>query len=854
MKKSNVRYLTTALAATAFLASSPSSSALGIGEMHLQSALNQNLQAEISLILSEGEKTNDLQIGLASNSKFDEAGIPWTVFLSKIKFTTTTANGKTAIKLSSTEVLKEPFLDFLLEIKSSKGTLYREFTVLVDPPSAYQSTQLLPESTPKKSDLAQRFISAPTPYSSSDERTYGPVRENETLWSIAAQFNEQNNISVNRMLAAIYITNPDAFYTNESHALIAGKMLKIPAEFSNVKPKKSKAKSSHIQTVKHTQKAAVITANKAPIESDATKQKVVELEKQVSVMQKTIVEKDAEMVALKTPKVTENPAVILPVVSSPATPEITAPTSPITIPTTVPEETVAVLPQPLPIETPKVAPQPAPIVVPNVPSTTPTTSENYFGIPTDMYYYVVGGAGSLLLGVLGWLQIRTRNKAKNANSEILPETPESDVNETMNDNNEQKATNSLDKMFDDEFDSYPTDFEELSFGLNDFTNNTAAAADKQSDDDILYKADVYCSYGNHELAQKLLHDEFIKQPDAHNYALRLLKLYVTEKNKIEFKNFVFELAELGKKDLPEFWTQVSNLASDFYPEALVFNSPAISDASIDKMFSMDSVDFDMMNFDNPDDKEIIFGESTTTEDFLNSELLETEQKELTFDLDFSGFSIDEVTEPEALTFEIPTEKSAEMDLDFSHFSIDEAAEPEALAFEIPTEKSAEMDLDFSHFSIDKAAEPEALAFEIPTEKSAEMDLDFSHFSIDKAAEPEALVFEIPTEKSAEMDLDFSEFTKSLETKAVEIPETKEFKPINNSLNFEKISHLEEEKVSPTYFNLTAVHNSEEKKLDYSEMSDSEFAESLAAEILEKCKIKEQLCRQKIAQEVLSKLC
>ena len=96
--------------------------------------------------------------------------------------------------------------------------------------------------------------------------------------------------------------------------------------------------------------------------------------------------------------------------------------------------------------------------------------------------------------------------------------------------------------------------------------------------------------------------------------------------------------------------------------------------------------------------------------------------------------------------------------------------------------------------------------------------------------------------------------KSLETKAVEIPETKEFKPINNSLNFEKISHLEEEKVSPTYFNLTAVHNSEEKKLDYSEMSDSEFAESLAAEILEKCKIKEQLCRQKIAQEVLSKLC
>ncbi len=798
MKKSNVRYLTTALATTAFLASSPSS-ALGIGEMHLQSALNQNLQAEISLILSEGEKSNDLQIGLASNSKFDEAGIPWTVFLSKIKFTTVIENGKTAIKLSSAEVLKEPFLDFLLEIKSSKGTLYREFTVLVDPPSAYQSTQLLPESTPKKSDLAQRFISAPTHYSSTNERTYGPVRENETLWSIAAQFNEQNNVSVNRMLAAIYIANPDAFYANESRALIAGKMLKIPAEFSNVKPKKSKAKQSHTQTGKNIHKT-IAPINQTPIESADAKQKVVELEKQLSVMQKTIAEKDAEMVVLKTPTVTENPAVILPIVPTTATPEsVAAPTLPIAVPTAiVPEETVAVLP-PQPIETPKVAPLPAPIIVPTASSTT-STPENYFGIPADVYYYVAGGVGSLLLGVLGWLQIRTRNKAKNPDSEILLETPESDINETMN-NNEQKTANSLDKMFDDEFDSYTADFEELSFGLNDFANNDAAATDKKSDDDILYKADVYCSYGNHELAQKLLHDEFTKQPDAHNYALRLLTLYVTEKNKIEFKNFVFELAELGKKDLPEFWTEVSNLASDFYPEALIFNSPAISsDTSIDKMFSMDNVDFDMMNFDNSDDKEIIFGESTT-EDFLNSKSLETEQKEPTFDLDFSGFSIDEA-----------------------------AAEPEVLAFEISTdEKVAEMELDFSGFSIDEAAEPEVLAFEISTdEKVAEMELDFNDFS-------------------------FS-LKKSTEPEAVEILETKEFSQIENQLNFEKSSSLAEEQITQTYFNLTTVHNAEEKKLDYSEMSDAEFAESLAAEILEKCKIKEQLCRQKIAQEVLSRLC
>jgi len=163
MKKNSMRHLTTALAAAAFLASSPSSSALGIGEMHLQSALNQNLKADISLVLAEGEKGSDFQISFASNAKFDEAGIPWTLFLSKVKFKTVIENGKTVIKLSSTEVLKEPFLDFLLEIKGSKGTLYREFTVLVDPPIAYQSVESL---SPNPSKLPQHFVSAPVPFSS----------------------------------------------------------------------------------------------------------------------------------------------------------------------------------------------------------------------------------------------------------------------------------------------------------------------------------------------------------------------------------------------------------------------------------------------------------------------------------------------------------------------------------------------------------------------------------------------------------------------------------------------------------------------------------------------------------------
>lgn len=826
MKKSNVRHLTTALAAAAFLASSPSSSALGIGEMHLQSALNQNLKADISLILSEGEKGSDFQIGFAPNAKFDEAGIPWSVFLSKIKFKTVTENGNTVIKLTSTEVLKEPFLDFLLEIKGSKGTLYREFTVLVDPPAAYQSVKTLPESTSNSSKLPQRFVSVPTPFSSTELSATTPK------------------------------TKPTPKSVSHVHHAPAIKHA----------PKKEKSPTPVLANPLASNAPKVTSIAKTQIEP-AAQQKVIELEKQVSAMQKTIAEKDAQMVALKASNIVQKPVTVVPpmtpdviptpVVVPPALPPsplippvILSPEnsiSPVITPPITVEEAIAVLPPPI---TPPTVIPPVAKVIPTPMTSTTVAPENYFGIPADMYYYIAGGLGSLLLGVLGWLRLRARNNAK-IGTEIPPETQE-----IVNDDSEN--TDSLNEIFDDEFDMNAADFENLSTSnFGDFTKNDP---DKHTTDDVLYKASVYCSYGNNELAEKLLHDEFIKTPNTHDYALYLLKLYVSKDDKEKFKDFVFELAKLGKNDLSEFWAQVSDLASDFYPEALFFtHPPAVPDPStsipfdeifasgnLNEKFRDDNIDFDAMSFDDADDQEITFGE-LTKEEALGDESLEiqasslgelTKKEEPVFDLNFGGFTIDESLETEALTFEMPPEKEAKVELDFSGFDFGKTPESEALAFEIPVEKESNMKLDFSSFAsaIGESLETKKMIFETPVEKEPEMELDFSAFSMEKPLEPETVAFEIPTKKEPEV----LAFKKSA--------------PFKSSLDFEKVSHLVEEKIAQTYLDLATIHKEEEAQLDYLEMSDSEFAESLAAEVLEKCKIKEQLCRQRIAQEVLSKLC
>jgi pilus assembly protein FimV len=241
-----VRNLTKALTVVSLLAP-VSGHSLGIGDIRVRSALNQNLNAEIALVASKGEKPSNIKVSLASADKFDEAGVPWTYFLSKIKFNTVVKpNGSMVIKVTSREALKEPYLNFLLEVTWPKGSLYREFTVLVDPPSDYeQSTYQEPVYQERAYPLTSQYENYPTQqtysprprpvrHSNRPKRTsngsYGGqivTRRNDTLWKVAARVRGAG-VSVEQMMMSLYEKNPNAFYQQNVNALAAGKTLKIP--------------------------------------------------------------------------------------------------------------------------------------------------------------------------------------------------------------------------------------------------------------------------------------------------------------------------------------------------------------------------------------------------------------------------------------------------------------------------------------------------------------------------------------------------------------------------------------------------------------------------------------------------
>ena len=133
-----VRKLPLALAIS--LALSPAGvSALGLGDIHPRSVLNQGFKADIDLVAVKPGELEDVKVSLASPEAFERAGVERPYLLSKLRFKPERKpDGSAVIRVTSRQPIREPFLNFLVEVNWPKGRLVREYTVLLDPPVTLQ--------------------------------------------------------------------------------------------------------------------------------------------------------------------------------------------------------------------------------------------------------------------------------------------------------------------------------------------------------------------------------------------------------------------------------------------------------------------------------------------------------------------------------------------------------------------------------------------------------------------------------------------------------------------------------------------------------------------------------------------
>ncbi len=237
--------------------------ALGLGEIHIASALGDPLVARIDLIGASNAELADLRASIASDALFRSRGIDRPAFLA-----TTTLKldqdpqGRPVILLQSQQPVVEPLVNLLVDLQSANGELMREYTVLLDPPGfgaearqaagtqantktetklktkvpAKVKVKVKAEAVrkrPRRPRSATRAKSAQVP---SMRMTY-TVSPHDTLSRIAQRAGAATPADERRLMIAVFKDNPAAFSGN-LNLLHSGATLRMPtaAELAAIDP------------------------------------------------------------------------------------------------------------------------------------------------------------------------------------------------------------------------------------------------------------------------------------------------------------------------------------------------------------------------------------------------------------------------------------------------------------------------------------------------------------------------------------------------------------------------------------------------------------------------------------------
>jgi pilus assembly protein FimV len=121
--------------------------ALGLGDLKLESFLNEPLKASVDLLNIGDLHEEQIRIRLATSEDFDKLGLDRAYFLTTLQFEVVTDEaGGTRIIVSSDKPVLEPYLDFIVEARWPSGRLLREYTILIDPPVYTQETVVVSAS------------------------------------------------------------------------------------------------------------------------------------------------------------------------------------------------------------------------------------------------------------------------------------------------------------------------------------------------------------------------------------------------------------------------------------------------------------------------------------------------------------------------------------------------------------------------------------------------------------------------------------------------------------------------------------------------------------------------------------
>lgn len=263
--------------------------ATGLGEIVVSSSLGQPLRAEIELVSVDKADLSSISAKMATADAFKRAGIDYPYALPRPKFEIVGRDtGRLRILITTAQPVNEPFVTMMVEVVWSSGKLLREYTFLLDPvgydipaPPVSVISPVAP-AVPAVSETAQppQMVEPAAPVAAAESASIQPVTESgaptpeataaapaqasaetvvpapatsvtqeasdaeapvsreqrsvpiavvrgDTLSKIALR-TKPADVSLERMLLALYRANTGAFRGKNMNRLQAGKVIRVP--------------------------------------------------------------------------------------------------------------------------------------------------------------------------------------------------------------------------------------------------------------------------------------------------------------------------------------------------------------------------------------------------------------------------------------------------------------------------------------------------------------------------------------------------------------------------------------------------------------------------------------------------
>lgn len=246
------------IGALLLMACSGAAVALGLGDIRVLSKPGQPLVAEIPVISNEPGELDNARVALASATTFARVGLERPQGLvSNLQFQfAQDARGRAVIRVTSSQAVDQPVINFLIEVEWGQGRLVRGYSALVDAPDtaaaiaepaieapgAGSSNAIARE--PAAAPVANRdaqgtaggepavraAASAPPASATRAGDALPAVRSGQTLSEIAAVVARSSGHSLDQTMLALLRTNPAAFINGNINRLKQGAVLRTPQE------------------------------------------------------------------------------------------------------------------------------------------------------------------------------------------------------------------------------------------------------------------------------------------------------------------------------------------------------------------------------------------------------------------------------------------------------------------------------------------------------------------------------------------------------------------------------------------------------------------------------------------------